>query len=397
MKTLIISPFFPYPLDNGGAIRIYNIVKHLSNHHEITLLCYISDNQRPFQKEISNYCQLITLPISEKTRSWIYHAKYLFYRLPYSLVYIDNQFKERLKEISQYPWDIIQFDFLALAHYVDIFSEFTKKVVVEHYIALESRKRLMRLWKWSLRKFYYFWELRKISTYEKNIFNKFDLCLVTNEDHVQKLQDWEIRSKIKVSPNGVDTTYFKPLKENAYKRNGDSHFTLVYIGAFHLEPANIDGLSYLLDEIFPLIEKEIPNIRLEIIGKGLPHSFNQRYRNNKICIHGYVEDIRPILAKAHAFLIPLRGGSGTKIRILTAMSMGVPVVATSIAANGIDVESDKHILIGDKPCLFADQTIKILKDLELNHKIGSAGRKLMEENYSWKKIAEDLNGIYQEL
>jgi len=94
-------------------------------------------------------------------------------------------------------------------------------------------------------------------------------------------------------------------------------------------------------------------------------------------------------------VIPLRGGSGTKIRILTAMAMGIPVVATSIAANGFDMEQNKHILIGDTPQSFAKQTIRILKDPELNHTIGSAGRKLVENRFSWKKAAEALDGIYR--
>ena len=397
MKILIVSPFFPYPPDNGGAIRIYNLIKHLSGLHDITLLCYIHEDQCSLLDQLSPYCRIITLPLPESTRSWKCHARYLFSKFPYSLVYIDQQFKEKLKEVSRDSWDIIQFEFLALAHYVNVLPESAKKVVVEHYIALESRKRLMKLWKAGLKKWYYFWELWKIRNYERRIFNRFDLCLVTNDDHAGKLRDWKIGARIEVSPNGVDTDYFKPLKENSFGQNGDRHSTLVYMGAFHLEPANIDGLTYLLDEILPYIEKGIPDVHIEIIGHGLSHDFRYRYRSDKIRIHGYVEDIRPILGKAHAFLIPLRGGSGTKIRILTAMSMAVPVVATSIAASGIDVEPDMHLLIGDSPQMFAAQTIRILKDRELNRRIGFAGLDLVKERYSWKRIAGDLNGLFHSI
>ena len=394
MKILIISPFFPYPPDSGGAIRIYNLVKHLSSLHEITLLSYINPDQLQFQKDLSPYCRMVSLPLPEKSRSPLFHARYLFSELPYSLVYKDDQFKEKLIEISQDTWDIIQFEFLPFAHYVDCLPKFAKKVVVEHYIALESRKRLMKFWKPSYKKFYYFLELGKIRTYEQAIFDKFDLCLVTSKDHEQKLRAWKTSSRIRVSHNGVDTDHFTPLNGKAFHKSIDTHPKLVYMGAFHLEPANIDGLIYLLEDILPLIEKEVPGIGLEIIGKGLPCDFNKKYGNKKITIHGYMEDIRPVLGRAHAFLIPLRGGSGTKIRILTAMAMGIPVVATSMAANGFDLEQNKHILIGDTPQRFAEQTIKILKDFKLNHTIGDAGRQLVENKYSWKKVAEDLDRIY---
>jgi len=277
MKILIISPFFPYPPDSGGAIRIYNLIKHLSASHEITLLSYINPDQLQFQKDLSPYCRMVNLPLPEKSRSPLFHARYLFSGLPYSLVYIDNRFKEKLIDISQDKWDIIQFEFLPLAHYVDCLPKSSQKVVVEHYIALESRKRLMKLWRPSFKKLYYFLELGKIRTYEQGIFDKFDLCLVTSKDHEQKLRDWKIHSKISVNHNGVDTTYFTPLNGDALNKSVDKPLTLVYMGAFHLEPANIDGLTYLLEDILPLIEKEVPDIHLEIIGKGLPPAFEPQH------------------------------------------------------------------------------------------------------------------------
>jgi len=243
MKILIISPFFPYPPDSGGAIRIYNLIKHLSDSHEITLLSYINPDQHQFQKDLSSYCRMISLPLPEKSRSPLFHARYLFSELPYSLVYIDNRFKEALIDIAQETWDIIQFEFLPLAHYVDCLPKSSKKVVVEHYIALESRKRLMKLWSPSFKKLYYFLELGKIRTYEQVILDKFDLCLVTSKDHKQKLTDGKTRSRISISHNGVDTAYFFPLNGSAPNKNRDKRPTLVYMGAFHLEPANIDGLT----------------------------------------------------------------------------------------------------------------------------------------------------------
>lgn len=397
MKILIVSPFFPYPLDSGGTIRIYNLIKHLSGRYDITLLSYINEAQRPLENELSPYCKVVTQPIPHKRRGRLFHARYLFSRLPYSLVYVDHQFKEKLVRLAGSGFDIVQFEFLPFAHYVEIFPKSVKKVVVEHYVAFESRKRLMGLWKTSIKKLYYYLELSKIRRYERGILDRFDLCLVTSAAHRQKLLDWGVTSEVEVCPNGVDTLYFSPLEEaGLFPRTGTDP-TLVFMGAFHLEPANIDGLEYLLKEIFTLIEKGIPGIRLEVIGKGLSSGFSTRYAAPNIHFHGYIEDIRPVLGRAHAFLIPLRGGSGTKIRILTAMAMGIPVVATSLAANGIDVMHNETILIADTPQEFAAETVRILRDQTLNLKIGSTGRRLVEGKYNWKAIAEELDKIYRNL
>lgn len=397
MKLLIVSPFFPYPPDSGGAIRIYNLIKHLSKEHDIMLLSYIDETQNFSKIEISTYCKAVTIPLPHNKRSWLSHGKHLFSKLPYSLVYVDNRFKERLIEITSQPFDIVQFEFLPLAHYVELLPKSSKKIVVEHYIAAESRKRLMEFWKPSLRKLYYRLQLPKINAYEQEILDKFDLCLITSEAHKQKLIDWGVKSQIMLSPNGVDTEYFAPLSEDISSEEPNLQPTLVYMGAYHLEPANIDGLTYLLENILPLIREKVPNIQLEIIGKGLPPHFEQKYRNNNIVFHGYVDDIRPVLGRAHGLLLSLRGGSGTKIRILTAMAMAIPVVATSIAAEGIDVKHNENILIGDTPENFSAETIKLIRDPELNSKIGSAGRKLVESKYSWKMVAERLNDIYTSL
>jgi len=397
MRLLIVAPFFPLPPDNGGAIRIHNLVRHLSCFHDITLLSYINADQYTLMSELEPYCRIIALPFPEMARSWPVHAWHLFSRLPYSLVYIDNRFRDLLADVCCEHWDIIQFEFLPFAHYEDILPRSAKRVVVEHYIALEARKRLIGLWKWGPKKLYYAWELRKIRAYEPGILDRFDLCLVTSTDHEALLRWWGVRTMIRVSPNGVDTTYFTPLNRHAPAGAGPPE--LVYMGSFNLDQANLDGLHFLMDEILPLIRKEVPGVRLNIIGKGIPQDLIKKYTKGSegIFIHGHVEDIRPILGKARALLLPLRAGSGTKIRALTAMSMGIPVVATSVAAEGIEAEHGRHILTADTAGAFAEKVAGILQDPDLQRRIGCEGRRLVEKRYSWKEVALELDRIYRGL
>jgi glycosyltransferase involved in cell wall biosynthesis len=272
-----------------------------------------------------------------------------------------------------------------------------KTVVVEHYIATESRRRLARISKWGLKRIYYGFDFPKIAMYEERVLNRFDLCLVTSREDEGKLLNRGIGSKIVVSPNGVDTQYFRPLDDTGLEPGNHGNPSLVYMGAFHLEPANVDGLEHLLERVLPLVEQQIPGVKLEVIGRGLHGSFIDKYAHRNVFFHGYVEDVRPILGRAQALLLPLRGGSGTKIRVLTAMAMAVPVVATPMAAEGIEAKHEEHILLGDTPETLARYCARVLRDRDLKKNMGSAGRRLVEDKYSWETVAKDLDRVYREL
>jgi glycosyltransferase involved in cell wall biosynthesis len=397
LKILIISPFLPYPPDSGGAIRIYNLLKYLSISHKITLLCYSERQPEEYRRELLPYCELITIPQNPQSRRLIYHARYLISRLPYSLVYIDTEFEKALTLTCRRGFDIVQFEFLSFAHYVNRAPQSVKTVAVEHYIATESRARLAKLLRPGLKKTYYGLDLLKIAMYEHHVLNHFDLCLVTSREDKGKLLKRGIRSKIALSPNGVDTGHFRPLNDARLERGNHRNPSLVYIGAFHLEPANVDGLEYLLEHLLPPIEQQIPGVTVEVIGRGLNGSFMEKYGRRNVFFHGYVEDVRPILGRARALLLPLRGGSGTKIRVLTAMAMGVPVVATPMAAEGIEAKHEEHVLLGDTPEDLARYCVSLLSDRDLNKNMGSAGRKLVEDKYSWETVAQDLDRVYREL
>lgn len=397
MRILVVSPFLPFPPDSGGSIRIYNIIHALSRNHELTLLSYVSSVDGPVVKQLESVCHVIPVPFEPSRRRPIYHATQFFSKLPFSLVLKDLLFKQKLAECAAQYFDVVQFEFLPFAHYIELFPEKTIRVVVEHYIATLARKKNISLWPPGLKKLYYAAELRKINRYERDILHQFDLCLATSQQDRKYLIKWCRLTNVMVSPNGVDIDFFSLQSQPPDQTDSLSEPTLVYMGSFDLDPANADALVYLIDDIWPLIKKEVPAVRLEVIGRGLPRGFMDKNRDDTIRFRGYVEDIRPLLKRAAALVLPLRGGSGTKIRILTAMAMGIPVVATETASAGIEAQPEVNILIGNSPAKIADQTIRLLKGNGLKRKIGSAGRRLVEKNYSWTTIAQALENRYFEL
>jgi polysaccharide biosynthesis protein PslH len=173
---------------------------------------------------------------------------------------------------------------------------------------------------------------------------------------------------------------------------------LIFAGRTDWLP-NIDGLKFFCQEILPLIKKEIKDVRLTIIGKtrlnnvGAIHELPLQTVNDVTHL-GFVEDVRPHIGKAAVYIVPLRIGGGTRLKILDAMAMGKAIVSTSIGAEGIDVTHGKNILIADTPEDFSKQVVRVLNDSKLRESLGAEGRKLVEEKYSWDIIGKKMDEVY---
>lgn len=391
MKILIISPFFPYPPDNGGAIRIFSLIKHLSKQHEITLFSYINEVQRPLENKLRPYCQVVTLPIHHQKRSWIYHAGYFLAKLPYSLVYIDPRFKEELIRLSEKNFDIVQFEFLPFAHYVG-YIEGSSKILVEHYLAVESRQRFIKFTKNPLLRLYYSMDLKKIAQFEKKIIQKFDKCIVTSEAHKELIQQMVPQQDCAVVENGVDLDFYSAPSTKNFKP-----YELSFMGSFGLDPANFDGISLFVEKIFPIVRSWYPDTTLNIIGTGLKPGERKQLKYPGVRISGRVDDIRPQISNSHVFIMPIRGGSGTKIRIPTVMAIGRPIVATRAACEGLKVNNDHNLLMADEPESFAFCIKRLFEDENLCNRLTDKARNLVGRHYDWSRSAQKAQNIYQTL
>jgi glycosyltransferase involved in cell wall biosynthesis len=152
---------------------------------------------------------------------------------------------------------------------------------------------------------------------------------------------------------------------------------------------NEDGMLYFVEEILPLIKTGCPDVSVEIVGRNPSaklRSLTARHEN--IRFTGWVEDIRPFLARGTVCIVPLRIGGGTRLKIFEAMAMGKAVVSTSIGAEGLPVHSGKNILLSDSPEDFAKSVLSVLHDANGRQRIGGAARKLVEENYSWQSVGK---------
>ncbi len=396
-NILFITTFIPYPPHGGAYQRSYNIIRHLAKKHNIYLIGFIKKaDDYENAKRLEEICKIKVFPF-RLTEDWskIGLIKGLFSNLISPLPYVTQKsFKSNIcntiKRLTQeVRIDIFHCDMIELAEYINIIPKVPLTILVNHNVESTLMLRHAEVEKNPIKKWFFLHQYKKLLRYEKKMCPLFNYCVAVSELDKQQLQSIAPQAAFTVIPNGVDVDYFRP--QNSELRTPNSE--LIFAGRTDYLP-NIDGLNFFLHEIFPLIKKEIKDARLTIIGKTRTNNDIGLPLTNDVTHLGFVEDIRPYIGKAAVYVVPLRIGGGTRLKILDAMAMGKAIVSTSIGAEGIDVTHGKNILIADTPEDFSRQVIRVLNDDTLRQSLGKEGRRLVEEKYSWDIIGKKMDEIY---
>ena len=197
-------------------------------------------------------------------------------------------------------------------------------------------------------------------------------------------------SNITVIPNGVDIEEFLFTKANS------QNITISYFGNMEYFP-NQDAVLFFSKQILPMIKQKIPGVKFLIVGKNPSLTVQSLATDENIIVTGTVDSVIPHYINSSICIVPLRAGGGTRLKILEAMAVGRPVVSTTIGCEGLDVVDGENLLIADTPVQFAEKVIQLINDKQLYQKIANNGRKLVEDKYSWDKIAEKLLAVYAEI
>jgi glycosyltransferase involved in cell wall biosynthesis len=392
MHILFISRWFPYPPDNGSKIRIFNLLKQLSGHHEITLLSFV---QAPVSKEclaeMKSYCRSIHVtPYKEFSPNRLKAFLGFFSTSPRSLVDTFSREMEALVEkvSTNHSFDVViasEIDStpyaLLLNHMPRVFEDVELATINDQFT---RQSRLVSQVRYGLT----WWKLSRFVT---RLLREFDGCTVVSE------QESDLVTKIvpgykalAVVPNGVD------LETNAGQFGAPRPDTLIYPGALTYS-ANFDAMEFFLRDIFPLVKSQCPNASLHITGgyNGVP--VEQLSLGNGAELTGYLDDIQSAVAESWACIVPLRTGSGTRIKILEAMALKTPVVSTSKGAEGLEVTHEENILIADTPDDFARAVVRLFGDETLRAKLSANGWRLVKERYSWEVCARQLEQLLNQI
>ena len=381
-KILIISPYFPFPARDGGKVRLYNLIKHLSKENEVYLLAYIEPTaDRACVDLAKEFCKGVFPVVREEDKRIIRDD------LPRSVSFFYTQamIDELRKVLDIVKPDIVQLDFLIMTEYV----KYIKNVSVfytEHDMGLLDFNQSFH--DRDLNDNERFFEWKKLVQYEKKILDFFTSVIVLTERDKGLIENLNNNIKATIIPTGVDTEFYKP-NDIVNKEK-----SLVFVGHYKHFP-NLDAIVYFVKNIYPKVIEKIPNIKLYIVGSGVTKTVED-LKSDNIVITGEVEDIRRYLKRPNIFIAPVRLGGGIKGKVLEAMAMGVPVVATKEAVSGIDYSIGNFALVSDDVNVFADNVVKLYSDEVLYKTLADNSRKIVEENYNWKKIAEKLNNFYSE-
>jgi glycosyltransferase involved in cell wall biosynthesis len=389
MNILLIAPSFPYPLTHGGKIRVFNIIKHLSKTHKVSLVC-LSDREVLDFGPLSEYCDDIKVVVKEP--QWLKEfMRFIFGCGPYNaLRYSSSVFRETVSDLlKRKDFDIVQIEFPMMWQYAGVVKDLP--IVLDlHNIEYELVRQMEEASGNALKKALYGVEEKRLRRLEENAWDRCDLCFAVSEGESSVIRAHLKNSdKVITVPNGVDLERFR------YHTDKKGEKRILFMGSMDYIPT-VDSTDYLLKEVLPMITSRINGIKLDIVGRRLG-KLRDRVSGEGIELHENVPDIIPFLKKADVLIDPLRIGAGTRLKILEAMAAGTPVVTTSKGCEGINVQNGQHLLIADSPSAFADAVVKLLTDTKLPEHLASNARCLIEESYSWEKCVQKLAAAMEDL
>lgn len=385
MKIIFILSQLPYPPDTGAKIRSFNLIKSLSDKHDIALITF-GDS---IAEEIRKYCKNVYLISKMQSYVYIQALANIFSRYPYSVnKYYSRNMLARIKELlDNEKFNLIHCDSVQVSKNVLKLTS-VPKVLTEHNIESQILYRAALAERNILKKLYLYYQYLKLRRYEISACKQFDRVVTVSEEDKRFLVRFIDEDKISVVPNGVDTEYFKLTTPNSLLPTEQS---IVFTGSMDWLP-NIDAVKYFCKDILPLIWEKKNNLKFYIVGRNAPKDIIALGKNdNRIIVTGSVEDVRPYMEKASVFVVPLRIGGGTRLKILEAMAMEKAVISTSIGCEGLEVIDEKDIIIADGPDKFADKVLMLLDNKEMREEMGKHGRQLVEEKYGWSIISNALD------
>ncbi len=394
MKIIWVKAGGLVPLDSGGKIRSFHIARELAKRHEVTLFTFYvkeANDEHPALSAV--FHQVVTHPLNVRTgRGFGEALSYLstfFSPLPFSLAkYCRPEVARHLREVlAAESYDIILCDFLNAAGVVP-FDLGIPVVLFTHNVEALIWRRHWEVATHPVWKFVCQREYDKMRAAELDYLRRSTRVLTVSDTDTALFAKEINPEKITTIPTGVDIDYFQPT-------GGEEPDSVVFTGSMDWMP-NEDGILYFVAEILPLIRQQRPETKLWVVGRKPGKSIRALAESDPgIQVTGRVEDIRPYIAKGAVYVVPLRVGSGTRLKIFEAMAMGKAVVSTTIGAEGLPVTGGSNIILADEPQQFAESVCRLLTSPEERRQVGNAARRLVEEKYGWGAVARHLENVFE--
>lgn len=389
MKVLFVAEDYPYPPDNGGRLRTFNLLSRLCMRHEITLIAPSASDVSTDRAFGSQPMHIKAVPPADRSISNKFVS--LLSSHPYAVCkYGNKQLSDCIQRaLSENHYDLLHCDSVLITQAIPksgitlpriLNAHNVEAVLWERYLTNELRPWMIPLLQS---------QAKKVSRYEHGLCKVYDHCLTVSEkDKVEIISRYGYGPEdVSVVVNGVDIRYYTPLPEVSTP-------TLAFVGSLDYSP-NKDAIRWFVRTIWPRIKMEIPAVEMLVIGRRPPLWMVNACKSAGISLYADVPDTRPYLAKAAVIVVPLRIGGGTRLKILEALATCRCVISTRVGAEGLDVCDGEHLLIADDPVDFADGVISLLRDPLQRKSFAKSGRNLIEEKYNWEHAAMQMEDAWQ--
>ena len=393
MRILWLKSDLLLPLDKGGKLRTWHLMRHLAQRHEITYLAFAEPGESRANidgmKEVA--ARVVTIPRTDAPKGSIRFyadaALHLVDPLPYAVgKYRSRVYKAALQKLLQDTrFDLVVCDFLFPA--VNLPRELPcASVIFTHNVESEIWRRHAETKSGVLSRLLYGQQYRRMLRYEARTLARFDGVLAVSEADRRtfaRIYPGAAAEPVHVVSTGVDVDYFSPAPSDPASKR------LVFTGSMDWLP-NEDAMAFFCRDILPLVRAEEPDVQLSIVGRAPTPVVKRLADDAGVQVTGRVDDVRPYMQDAAAYIVPLRIGGGTRLKIFEAMAMGKAVVSTTVGAEGLPVTHGEHVLLADEPRTFARAIVRLLRDVDRRRELETAARALVVARYDWSAVAGEL-------
>lgn len=395
-KLLMLVQTLPYPPDSGVAIRTYNVLRQLSVSFDVTALCFYrwKDGQAQQQlpasvKALAKFARVRAFPIPQEHSRvrWLrdHFSSVLTGRVYTDFVYESESFRSAVRAaLREHEYQLVHIDSLDLASYLNEVST-VPVVCVHHNIESELLARRAPLERTRIARAYVRYQARMMRASEVRHCAGLALNIVVSEADRSTLVALVPEAQCIEVPNGVDVETFQP---DAQATSG-----IVFVGGTTWFP-NLDALEYFARDVLPHVRKTYPDVTVTWVGRASSEERRRFWADHRIRLTGYVDDVRPFVHQGACFVVPLRVGGGTRLKILDAWAMGKAVVSTSIGCEGLAAANGLNIIVANTAIDFARAVCTVLEDDSLRLRLGAMGRATVVDRYSWDTIGSAMRTAY---
>ena len=397
MQVLIVYPYVPYPLNRGTYHRVFNLARELARYHQVDLFCLDDAESHSYKKVFDDFCQRVFFQ-PFKNPAWPPFFPDRLLRMEPATIghWASDAARKALREFVQgRRYDLVHFCDLVMWQYMNEVDPGPMMVMDRSRVDLLFQKEELANLKLGLKEKIMrrenLWKLRR---YERTVARRLTATVVCGpEDEIFMRNSIPDAGRIKVLANGVDEAFFC---RSDFPPQPDPEPTVLFCGAMDYSP-NCNGISWYFENCDAELLKRVPDRKVLIVGKNPLPAVKALAEIRGVEVTGEVPDVRPYYQRAWLQMVPLLIGGGTRLKIVESLSLGTPVLSTTIGAQGLKLKDGKHLLLADTPQDFTTALARMLQDGALRKSLAEEGRARVLDMYTWRKLGSELNQYYKQL